>query len=838
MLAKGKLQIALVIGAVLAVCARSNGAVVAPGEMLWFQTGEESLTESAMRSSLDSCFVRTLSASKSQTSGYLDGAWSSLGSGITGQDVFVHAVTNYDGLLIVGGSFSMAGGTPANNIASWDGCNWAPLGSGTNGSISAMTVFESILIVAGSFTTAGSTSAKCVAAWDGSTWTALGSGFTGSLWSNVSTGVASLCVHENQLIAGGNFTSAGGNAAKCIASWNGADWFPLSSGMNQSVASLASLNGVLYAGGGFTTSGGTSTSYIARWDGSTWSGVGSGTNNWVLVLRPYEGELIAGGWFGYAGGNYVGGIAQWDGVNWSGVGGGMDHFNVRSIAEFDGCLVAGGWFTYAGSTPANSIALWNGTTWSPLGSGMTGSSAPWVFSLVSYGGQLIAAGMFDHAGGVDANNIAAWSEPPDPLTDSDGDALPDTWETMGYDSDGDGIVDVDLPAMGADAARKDIYVEIDWMGQNPAHTHDHKPKRAAIDRIVSAFAAAPVNNPNGSTGITLHVDYGQGGVWNGGNEIPHDDDLSPVWTEFDNIKAVNFNSARERVFHYCIFAHNYDNSGSSGLSRNGSDAASDFIVALGGATGDCGTEEQQAGTFMHELGHNLGLKHAGDGDDPNFKPNYLSVMNYFFQNNGLRRSSKWGNFDYSRHSLPTLDENCLDETEGLNGPSQTNEYGTEYFCANSDPRQGKTVDHINEAIDWDCDGLSTNPCVSGSVTDEGDITVLNGFEDWSRLIYDGGLIGSNQPRKEGSIDPDSTSYLRELTWEEYEEFCIRRGDADNSGTIDIADAVYIVQYIFAGGIAPANVADGDPDASENIDIADAVRLVNYIFSNGPKPSCY
>ncbi len=31
---------------------------------------------------------------------------------------------------------------------------------------------------------------------------------------------------------------------------------------------------------------------------------------------------------------------------------------------------------------------------------------------------------------------------------------------------------------------------------------------------------------------------------------------------------------------------------------------------------------------MHELGHNLGLRHGGM-DDLNCKPNYLSVMNYF-----------------------------------------------------------------------------------------------------------------------------------------------------------------------------------------------------------------
>src|SRR5262249_8443482 len=50
----------------------------------------------------------------------------------------------------------------------------------------------------------------------------------------------------------------------------------------------------------------------------------------------------------------------------------------------------------------------------------------------------------------------------------------------------------------------------------------------------------------------------------------------------------------------------------------------------------------EAGTFMHELGHNLGLHHGGGGirnndieDEPNYKPNYLSVMNYRYQFSGI-----------------------------------------------------------------------------------------------------------------------------------------------------------------------------------------------------------
>ena len=64
--------------------------------------------------------------------------------------------------------------------------------------------------------------------------------------------------------------------------------------------------------------------------------------------------------------------------------------------------------------------------------------------------------------------------------------------------------------------------------------------------------------------------------------------------------------------------------------------ASDFIVSLGGWAVPGGTQDQQAGTFMHELGHNLALFHGGF-ENRNRKPNYLSVMSYACQMGGLIR---------------------------------------------------------------------------------------------------------------------------------------------------------------------------------------------------------
>src|SRR5262245_28982179 len=261
--------------------------------------------------------------------------------------------------------------------------------------------------------------------------------------------------------------------------------------------------------------------------------------------------------------------------------------------------------------------------------------------------------------------------------DTDGDGLPDAWEKHGY-TDPETNKFVDLPGMGAKYDHKDVFVEVDYM---VAGDHTHKPLKKAIDGVVKAFKNAPVLNPDGKTGIKLHVDYGQGGLLKGGNSLPEQALLPGVisgdWSAFDVIKNANFAPERRPIFHYAIFAHNIHPNGTSGISRG--IPASDFIVSLGAWTNQVGTLQEQAGTFMHELGHNINLRHGGS-DHVNYKANFLSVMNYFFQTRGLRKNKKDGLLDYSRFLLPALNETSLDETKGLNGGKPIKSYGTRYAC--------------------------------------------------------------------------------------------------------------------------------------------------------------
>ena len=85
---------------------------------------------------------------------------SALGSGMNGP---VYALAVSGSGLYAGGNFTMAGGSPANYIAKWDGTAWKPLGSGMNNYIFALAVSGRHLYGGGSFTTAGNKASAHVA---------------------------------------------------------------------------------------------------------------------------------------------------------------------------------------------------------------------------------------------------------------------------------------------------------------------------------------------------------------------------------------------------------------------------------------------------------------------------------------------------------------------------------------------------------------------------------------------------------------------------------------------------------------------------------------------------
>ena len=63
------------------------------------------------------------------------------------------------------------------------------------------------------------------------------------------------------------------------------------------------------------------------------------------------------------------------------------------------------------------------------------------------------------------------------------------------------------------------------------------------------------------------------------------------------------------------------------------------------------------------------------------------------------------------------------------------------------------------------------------------------------------------------------------------------GDADGNNLYTISDAVYLINFIFAGGAQPMpfDVCSGDADGNCLVTISDAVFLINYVFAGGAAP---
>jgi len=111
--------------------------------------------------------------------------WSPLGIGLNGpvysMKPFAEATSTP--VLYVGGAFTTAGSFAANRIAKWDGSAWLPLGAGVGGGIvRALMGFDDgvghALYVGGSFTFAGGLPANRIAKWDGYSWSALEMGLS------------------------------------------------------------------------------------------------------------------------------------------------------------------------------------------------------------------------------------------------------------------------------------------------------------------------------------------------------------------------------------------------------------------------------------------------------------------------------------------------------------------------------------------------------------------------------------------------------------------------------------------------------------------------------------
>jgi parallel beta-helix repeat protein len=222
-----------------------------------------------------------------------------------------------------------------------------------------------------------------------------------------------------------------------------------------------------------------------------------------------------------------------------------------------------------------------------------------------------------------------------------------------------------------DPAVQDVIVEVDWVqGFDPR------------DDFRTFLGNDPDDAPNWVAGGNTIPDNLEAGVFaykkEGMNLVLFYDDELPSWVDGADDRM----SKSEANFVYDVYFDALDDdSVHAGISRYGvlvdeiniagcgcSGIASRirtdfFLVAFGTLT----TDRRRSSTFIHELGHALGLRHGGN-HDTNFKPNYNSVMNYRFQFPGVDGS------DPPDYDCNDPVDDLVDYSHGLNPPLDEGPY--------------------------------------------------------------------------------------------------------------------------------------------------------------------
>lgn len=365
-------------------------------------------------------------------------SWSAVGGGVTSTvQYLVRDLCVWDDgsgpALFAGGRFQTAGGTPANNVAKWDGSAWSALSTGVNNSPSGFPEAKDLLLfdsgggeglaILGDFTTPR----QYMAFWNGTEMRGLGG--TNGVGAPLSTAaINDLVIYEDAndgplLVAGGSFVNAGPMAANRIAAWDGRTWRAFGAGFNAEVVSLVIFDDgggpQLYVSGTFGYLNGTQTvmDRFARWDGSQWHNVGSppqfpGMSALdMIVFDDGDGPAI------YAVSRFSSGeVVKWDGQLWTTVGTPLGR-SANRLAVFDDgsgpALYLGAFSSQTGAAANDSLLKFDGNDWVPVGGGLQipdFTSAVLGLAPFEYNGKpvLAVSGRFDGAGAVQSKRVIFW----------------------------------------------------------------------------------------------------------------------------------------------------------------------------------------------------------------------------------------------------------------------------------------------------------------------------------------------------------------------------------------------------------------------------------------------
>ncbi|MFO1031958.1 MAG: hypothetical protein U1F60_12850 [Planctomycetota bacterium] len=368
-------------------------------------------------------------------------SWTTLGGAFQGYVYALHARGN--GEVLIGGTFTSAGGTSLPGYAVWNGSSWAA-DAGLSGSVQAIDELPN-----GDLLVAGATNLGGVARRVGSTWSAVGSNapgnaidvlglpsgeivairdsvhrFDGAQWSQLTPPSSTfwlapgrlLLTSTGTLLVGGYLqTPTGATSQVAALDMSTGQWAPVGPSDNAEVFAIVSAmlelpNGDLVVGGSFQKSGGLDVANVARFDGLGWHALADGPSLACSTAVDLDGNaFVVGGSFRSFGNLPTRGVAHWNGTAWGPLGTGVDGI-VNDLARLpDGSVVVGGDFQTAGGVPARSLARWDGSAWSPFGGGAPIGTTAVHRLLPLANGDLLIGGDFQSIGGVPCTNLARWN---------------------------------------------------------------------------------------------------------------------------------------------------------------------------------------------------------------------------------------------------------------------------------------------------------------------------------------------------------------------------------------------------------------------------------------------
>ncbi|MGB2803830.1 MAG: FG-GAP-like repeat-containing protein [Candidatus Zixiibacteriota bacterium] len=155
----------------------------------------------------------------------------------------------------------------------------------------------------------------------------------------------------------------------------------------------------------------------------------------------------------------------------------------------------------------------------------------------------------------------------------------------------------------------------------------------------------------------------------------------------------------------------------------------------------------------------------------------------------------------------------------------------------------ETGGEINCVLVYDVDNDGQNEVVAGS--DDQNVYVIDGLtgeSSWSYSCADdvmdvkvGDINGNGLPNIACvTFGSDGVVYaFKSLATEQ----SYVTGDANGDGVINVADIVYLVNFLYRGGDPPVPMEAGDASCDEIVNVADVVYLVNYLYRGGDPPAC-